>query len=179
MHLKSNFNGNVLNIRPTGCVHCNMLLWRVIIIEYTIVTRFILIYHIHKSWYLLLYYWARWVTFKKQERLILREHLVSPPSFLCGPCYSLFKFLVLSYWVSFRSEFCVVMSVTISAYKWCLVHLYLQLFVGGLMFYLRYLCLCSHSCAQFILCCVVSLFCFVRLCCHFLWIVQLSAVYHN
>ena len=27
--------------------------------------------------------------------------------------------------------------------------------------------------------CVVPLFCFVRLCCHFLWIVQLSDVYHN
>ena len=35
-----------------------------------------------------------------------------------------------------RSQFSVVMS----AYKRCLVHVYLQFFVEGLMFYLRYLC---------------------------------------
>ena len=40
-----------------------------------------------------------------------------------------------------RSEFPVVVFVTISAQKRCSVHLYLQLFVEGLMFYLPYLCL--------------------------------------
>ena len=51
-----------------------------------------------------------------------------------------FSFCVLSYYVSLRSEFRVVMSFTIFAYK-CSVRLYLQLFVGWPMSYLRYLCL--------------------------------------
>jgi hypothetical protein len=46
------------------------------------------------------------------------------------------------------------MSVTISALKRYSVRLYLQLFVGGLMSYLRYLCLFVHSGIQHILCCV-------------------------
>ena len=45
---------------------------------------------------------------------------------------------ILSYHMSLRSEFCVVMYTTISA---CSVRLYLQLFVVGLMYYLRQLCL--------------------------------------
>jgi hypothetical protein len=45
-----------------------------------------------------------------------------------------------------------VMSVTISALKRCLVRLYLQLFVGGLMTYLRYLCELAHIGVQHILC---------------------------
>jgi len=44
---------------------------------------------------------------------------------------------MLSYYVSLRSVFRVVMSVTIFALKRCLVRLYLQLFVGGFMSYLR------------------------------------------
>ena len=40
-------------------------------------------------------------------------------------------FFALSYFVSLRSEFCVVMSVTISAYTWCSVRACFQLFVGG------------------------------------------------
>ena len=51
-------------------------------------------------------------------------------------------FLLLSYYVPLRSGFRVVMSAALSAYKRCSVHLYLQLFVGGLMSYLRYLCFC-------------------------------------
>ena len=53
------------------------------------------------------------------------------------------------------------------------VRIYLQLFVGGLMSYLRYLCLFAHSGVQHILCCVFVLFFFVLciLCCQFLWIV--------
>jgi hypothetical protein len=75
---------------------------------------------------------------------------------------------VLSNYVSLRSMFRVVMSVTISAYKRCLVRFYLQLFVGGLMSYIRYLCLFVYSGVQ--MCCVV-----LRLVCHwcqFLWIVH-------
>ena len=54
-----------------------------------------------------------------------------------------------------------VFSVTISAKKLCSVRLYLQLFVGGLMFYLSYLCLFAHSGVQHILCSVFVLFVFV------------------
>jgi hypothetical protein len=43
------------------------------------------------------------------------------------------------------SEFRVVMSVTISAYKRCSLCLYIQSFVGGPMSYLRYLCLLAHN----------------------------------
>jgi hypothetical protein len=43
--------------------------------------------------------------------------------------------------MSFRFEFLVVMSVTVSAYKRCSVRLYPQLFVGVRMCYLPYLCL--------------------------------------
>jgi hypothetical protein len=73
-----------------------------------------------------------------------------------------------------RSEFHVVMSVTISAKKQCSVCLYLQLFVEGLMSYLRYLCLFANSRVQQILCCVFVLFFFILcdLCCQILWIVQ-------
>jgi len=44
-------------------------------------------------------------------------------------------FNILSYYMSLRSVFCAVMSAANS------VRLNLQLFVGGLMSYLRYLCL--------------------------------------
>jgi hypothetical protein len=47
-----------------------------------------------------------------------------------------------------------MMSGTISALKRCSVRLYLQLLVGWLMSYLRYLCLLAHSGVQHILCCV-------------------------
>ena len=58
----------------------------------------------------------------------------------------LIVFFVLSYYVSLRSEFRIVMSVMISAYKRCSVHLCLQLFVGGHIFYLRYnFCLFAYS----------------------------------
>jgi hypothetical protein len=43
------------------------------------------------------------------------------------------------------------------------VRLYLQLFVGGLMSYLRYLCLFANSGVQHILCCVFALFVLVLL----------------
>jgi hypothetical protein len=48
------------------------------------------------------------------------------------------------------------------------------LFVGGLMFYLRYFCLFAYSDAQYILCCVFVLFFFVlcTLCSQFLRIVH-------
>jgi len=79
---------------------------------------------------------------------------------------------VLSYYVYLRTEFLVVMSVTISAKNDVL---YIQLFVGGLMSHLHYLCLFAYSGVQNILCCVFALFFFVlcTVCCQFLWIVLL------
>ena len=71
-------------------------------------------------------------------------------------CYILVFCVIL-----LRSEFRVVMSITISAYKQCSVRLYLQLFVGGFVSYIV-ICVCllifvsnTH--------CVVFLFCFSRL----------------
>jgi hypothetical protein len=46
-------------------------------------------------------------------------------------------------------------------YKRCSVRLYLQLFVGGLLSYLRYLCLFVFSVVPHILCCVFALYFFV------------------
>jgi hypothetical protein len=61
------------------------------------------------------------------------------------------------------------------SHKICSHRLYHQLFVGGLMFYLHYLCLISHSGVQHILCCVFVLFSVVlcTLCYQFLWIIHL------
>ena len=65
-----------------------------------------------------------------------------------------------------------VMSVTISAQKRCSVRLYLQLFLGEIMCYLRYLCLLANSGVQHILCCIFVMVSSVFiLCCQFLWIV--------
>jgi hypothetical protein len=109
------------------------------------------------------------VSYKKQELLTLLEH----PCFFYGVRVEhLFSFCVLSYCVSLRSGFRVVMSLTISGYKRCSIRLYLQLFVGGLMSYLRYLCLFAYSDVQQILCCVFALFLFV-LCPH---VTSLSSV---
>ena len=66
---------------------------------------------------------------------------------------------VLSYYVYLRSVFRAVMSVTISTYIQCSVRFYLQLFAGGPMSYLRYLCFFVHSGVQHIVLC----FCFVFL----------------
>jgi len=68
----------------------------------------------------------------------------------------------------------------LSSVFWCSLRcphkndiLYLQLFVGGRMSYLRHLRLFAYSDVQHILCCGFDLFFFVlcTLCCQFLWIV--------
>jgi len=91
--------------------------------------------------YLKVMYWL-WVTW----------HLSSPSEFWWGPCFSSF-FLV----------FCVVILCVFTLWvscwllfriKRCSVRLCLQLFVGGLMSYLRCFCLCAHSGVQNILRCV-------------------------
>ena len=73
--------------------------------------------------------------------------------------------------MSLRSQFSVVIFVTISSYKRYSVRLYVQLFVGGRISYLRYSCLFAYSGLQYIQCCVFVLFFFVLCtpCCQFLW----------
>jgi len=82
--------------------------------------------------------------------------------------------IVLSFYVSLRSEFSIVMSVTISAYKRCSVRLHLQLYIWGLIYVI---CVClrivvsNTYCVVFLLClsssCVLC-----TLFCQFLWIVH-------
>jgi len=72
------------------------------------------------------------------------------------------------------SEFRVVMSVAISPYNRYCACLYLQLFVGELMSYLRYLCLFAYSDVQHIMCCV-----FLRLVCPMLHISLAPLVFSN
>ena len=63
----------------------------------------------------------------------------------------LLGFLLCRY-VSLRSEFRVVFPVTISALKRSSVRRYHQLFVGGIMSYVRYMCLLADNGVQCILC---------------------------
>ena len=79
--------------------------------------------------------------------------------------FSVVLWCVFTFWVPCNDvhyDFCMK--------KRCSVRLYLQLFVGGLMSYLRYLCLFVYIGVQHILCCVFVLFSFTT--CKFLWIVD-------
>jgi len=71
---------------------------------------------------------------------------------------------VLFYYVSLLSEFRVVMSVVISAWKRCSVCLFLQLFVGGIMSCLH---LFGHDGFQNIYCVEFVLFFVVLFCLFF------------
>jgi hypothetical protein len=91
--------------------------------------------------------------------------------FWWGPCCSSLTFFVLSYYVFY----------VLSSVLWCplrfphrkkpVVRLYLQLFVGAFVSYLRYLCLLAYIGVQHILCCGFALFVFIlcTLCCQFLF----------
>jgi hypothetical protein len=61
----------------------------------------------------------------------------------------------LSYYMSFR----IAMSITISALNRCSVRHYLQFFVGGIVFYLRYLCFFANTGVQNIVLHFFSLSC--------------------
>ena len=60
---------------------------------------------------------------------------------------------MLCYYVSLRSEFRVVMSVTMSVSKRCSVRLCLHVLVGGLMSYLHCLWLLACGDVRHVLCC--------------------------
>ena len=77
-----------------------------------------------------------------------------PIGFLVGSVLLTFLFLMQSYYVSLRSEFHVMMSVTISAYKWCL-------YEGSCLIYIC--CVCIHIMLSNTYC-VVFLFCLSSLC---------------
>ena len=59
--------------------------------------------------------------------------------------------------------------------RYVLVRLYLQLLVGGIMSYLRYVCLFAHSNVQHILCCLFF-FVLCTLCWQFLWIIHFCLI---
>jgi hypothetical protein len=72
---------------------------------------FVFLNHYKESWYLQHNDKIHGIqSYNKQELLTLREHLSSPPVCWWGSCCSFFWFFVLSYYVSLRSEFSVVMS---------------------------------------------------------------------
>ena len=70
---------------------------------------------------------------------VLSSVFVDPGFFYGVRVAHIFSFFVLSCYVSLCSEFRVVVSVTIFAYKRCSIRLYLQLLVVGFMSYIRYL----------------------------------------
>ena len=75
---------------------------------------------------------------------------------LRGPCCSSFEFLcvVLLYVSTFLVSYCDVRYDFRAKTMFSSVRLYLQLFVAGLISYLRYLCLFAYSGINNILCCV-------------------------
>jgi hypothetical protein len=107
------------------------------------------------SWHLSFFFWPLYCLFFDLSCLVTTPLLylqVFLPIILtvCIICF------VLSYYVSLRFEFRVVMSVTNSAWKLCSVRLY-PLFLGELMSFLRYFC-----CLRIVVSsayCVVFLFC--------------------
>ena len=94
------------------------------------------------TWTLISVYWQWRISapklYKKEERLTLHEHSSSFGgvlvahlfSFFCGVLLYVFTFRVLS--CDAHYDFCITQ---------CSVHIYLQVFVGGPMSYLRYVCL--------------------------------------
>ena len=73
----------------------------------------------------------------------------SLPLFVCRRSHVLFMLFVFV-WFVFTSSCLQEVSYLIYVICVCLVHLYLQLFVGGLMSYLRYLCLFGSSLPLFV-----------------------------
>ena len=112
---------------------------------------------------------GKYRTFNMQELLTLHKDLNSPlfvgrvrvAHLFYVVLLCVFTFLVPCYDVHYNFRI-----------KQLSVRLYLQLFVGGCMSYLCYLCLLAYTGVQHMLCCVFVLFFIVlcTLCCHFLWL---------
>ena len=94
--------------------------------------------------------------YKKEERLTLREHSSSFGGVLVAHLFS-FYCCVLLYVFTFWVPSCDVHYDF--RIKQCSVHIYLQVFIGGPMSYLRYLCFLRYWYPIHILLCV----CFVCL----------------
>jgi hypothetical protein len=94
-------------------------------------------------------------------------------------CHSIVTFIPVNYCIfTFWVPCCDVPYDFLIKMILYLVRLYLSLFVGWIMSYLRYLCLLAQSGVQHILCCVFVLF-FFALCtqfCQLLWIVYLFSL---
>ena len=88
-------------------------------------------------------------------------YLSSPPISSWGPYRSSFQLFVLSYFLSLRSEFCVVMAL-LFPHKTTYVSSLPPVVCWKVQAYLRCLCLFVHSGVQCISCCVFSVY-FLRL----------------
>ena len=99
----------------------------------------------------LCYYRKLSVTIIEIHQIIMKRKRNSENQQLFGRVRVAHVFFCVLY---YSSDSRLVMFVAIAVKKLCSVRLYLQLFVGGLMSYLRYLCLLAHSDVQQILCCV-------------------------
>ena len=123
----------------------------------------------YQTW---LYIWVTRMSYKKQEPLTLREHLSSPLFFGGFRFVHVFNF-VLFYCVYLRSEFHVVMSLTILAWTLCSVPL-CPLCWDRVLFMLFVVGKCIMVPTHIVLCFCFVLFFFVcTLSCQFLWIVRL------
>jgi len=99
------------------------------------------------------------VLFQKCMCLYVLSSVFADPGFFYGVHVAHFSsFFVLFCYVSLCSEFRVVVSDTISAYKGCSVRLYLQLWVVWFMSYLRYLRegVCGFYCLPLLVFCPFS-----------------------
>ena len=85
------------------------------------------------------------------------------PGFCCGVHVAQSVSFVLSYYVSLRSVFRVVMSVTISTKKGCSVLFVPPVGCRELISYLRHVCVCLRI-MLFNIFCVAFLFCFSSSC---------------
>ena len=110
------------------------------------------------------------MSYERQELLTLHKHQCSPTVFLVGSMLLIF-FSFCAIVSTFRVPCCYV-RYDFRIHR-CSVRLYLQMFVGGCISYLRYLCVFAYSVVQHILYCVLVLFVFVlcTISCQLLWIV--------
>ena len=113
--------------------------------------------------------WHRYQIIRGSLVYLLQSPSKGPHNFTStGPHLSLIRHCLLPQGFTITKQ-CLAVS-----WKRCSVRLFLQFFVGGLISYLRCLCLFAHNGIQHIMCCVFALSFFVlcALCCQFLCIVH-------